>query len=145
MQNLYKILILVMLFTMTNNALSQNKASDSQKNWFDNYLGIQISGGLSDVYGSVHDLAPISGDHDFGHLTIGFGFFDTPIEYANIGIFCINAHVNYGSIATLEGNTMNPMQSPIQFGRDTETTYYIGATYRFFPLAGKGNRGSRGC
>ena len=180
MKNLCKILILVMLFTMTNNVLSENKASDSNDsdsgwnipcllslsckndtawigiNWADN-LGIQTSLGFSDVYGSIHNLAPISGDHDFGHLAVGVGFFDVPVWDSYSDTLCFNAHINYGTVATLEpgagfsevpGSNLTqfrPDGTPVNFGKDRETTYYIGLTYRWFPWAEKNAREFRGC
>ena len=152
MKNLSKIFIsILLLFTTTNVVLGDNQGKNNSsgditmvnnftdwnewKGFIKENFSVKGSVGVTDVYGSIHDLTPMNIGQTLGHSAIGLGFYKAPLMNLGKLTLCVDANVNYGSVAQKD------------FSRDTDVIYFVGGTLKFFPgrERNKANRNNIDC
>ena len=109
-------------------------------------LSFQVSVGVTDVYGSIHDLSPIQQDRSLGHGAIGAGLFNVPISVFDSFIepsgnwrLYFDANINYGTVVELDPKISGSTEPSvdIDFERGTDISYSIGYTLKIFPFSNK--------
>ena len=114
MKNLYKIFIFILLiFTTTSVVLGDNNGATKSKNNskdsvmeeqfnFDQsnlskHFSVKASVGVTDVYGSIHELTPINVGKTLGHSVVGLGFYKAPLINWRKTVLCVDANINASS------------------------------------------------